>query len=155
MKKFHLVVCFFVLFTTSALHSETSEEFWRGKVIFVDQYRQEIIAYLDGKEQFRFPAITGDAKFKTPQGIYRVEHKDPKYWSNQYSTWMPFSLFFIWDEGTRMAIHAGVVPLKKDVTRRKATHGCVHARNGDAEWLFDWADEGTTKIIVYGDRSQD
>lgn len=155
MKKFHLVVCFFVLFTTSALHSETSKEFWRGKVIFVDQYRQEIIAYLDGKEQFRFPAITGDAKFKTPQGIYRVERKDPKYWSNQYSAWMPFSLFFIWNERTRIAIHAGVVPPKKDITRQKATHGCVHARDGDAKWLFDWAEEKTTKVIIFGDRSQD
>lgn len=154
MKKFHLLMCFFVLFAVSALHSETPEEFWKGKVIFVNQYTQEIIAYLDGKELRRFPAITGDAKFKTPQGIYRVERKDQKYWSKKYSTWMPFSLFFIWNDSARMAIHAGIVP-PKDITRRKATHGCIHARDNDAKWLFDWTEEKTTKIIVYGDRSRD
>ncbi|MFA5925529.1 MAG: L,D-transpeptidase [Parcubacteria group bacterium] len=155
MKKFHLLVFFLVLFSASALRSETSEEFWRGKVIFVNQLTQELITYQDGKELRRFDVIMGDAKFKTPQGIYRVQHKDRKYWSNQYSTWMPNSLFFIWDEKTRMAIHAGIVPLNKEITRQKATHGCVHARNNDAEWLFDWAEEKATKIIIYGDRSQD
>lgn len=157
MKKIHLVVCFFiVLFSSSSLHCETSEEFWRGKVIFVNQLKQELIAYLDGKELRHFPVITGDAKFKTPQGIYRVEHKDQKYWSRQYSTWMPYSLFFLWDEKNKMAIHQGKVPLTKKETSEKATHGCVHVRDKkDAEWLFDWTDEKTTKIIVYGDRSQE
>lgn len=154
MKYLHLLVFCFVLFTASSLRCETAGEFWKGKVIFVSQYDQEIIAYLDGKEQKRFPAITGDAKLKTPQGIYRVERKDQKYWSNKYATPMPYSLFFIWNESTRMAIHAGIVPPKKEITRQKATHGCVHARDNDAIWLFDWAEEKTTKIIIYGDRSQ-
>jgi lipoprotein-anchoring transpeptidase ErfK/SrfK len=154
MKKVYLLVCLFVLFISSPLQAETVEEFWKGKIIFVDQYKQEIIAYLDGKKLQYFPAITGDALFKTPQGVYRVEHKDPKYWSNKYSTWMPHSLFFIWNEITRVAIHAGIVPTNKTIARQKATHGCVHLRDNDAKWLFDWAEEKTTKIIIYGDRSQ-
>jgi lipoprotein-anchoring transpeptidase ErfK/SrfK len=155
MKKIHLLVCFIVLFTASALHSETSEEFWRGKVIFVNQLKQELIAYLDGKELRRFPVTTGDAKLKTPQGIYRVEHKDEKYWSRKYSTRMPYSLFFLWNEKDKMAIHQGVVPRTKKETSQKATHGCVHVNGAeDIKWLFDWAEEKATKIVVYGDRSQ-
>jgi len=156
MKKLHLLVCFIVLFSASALHSETSEEFWRGKVIFVNQLTQELIAYQDGKELHRLPVISGDARFKTPQGIYRVEHKERKYWSRKYATSMPYSLFFLWNEKDRMAIHQGVVPKTKKEASQKATHGCVHINNmEDARCLFTWAEEKNTKIIIFGDRSQD
>jgi len=155
MKIFYVLLCFIVLLAASTLRCETSREFWKGKVIFVNQYDQEIIAYQDGKEQKRFPALTGDALFKTQQGIYRVERKDPMYWSKKYATPMPYSLFFIWNDQARMAIHAGIVPPNKAVARQKATHGCVHARNNDAKWLFDWAEEFSTKVIIYGDRSKD
>ncbi len=157
MKKIHLLAAVLVLFIVSPLRAEMPEEFWRGKVIFIDQYKQRISVFLDGvpvPDRPPMPTITGDAEFPTPQGVYWVEKKDSKYWSKQYETWMPFSLFFLWNKKAKMAIHEGKVPATEEETSKKATHGCPHVLPKDAEWLFNWAEEKTTKVVVYGDRSQ-
>jgi lipoprotein-anchoring transpeptidase ErfK/SrfK len=122
------------------------------KVIWIDQPRQVGAAYDQGKKVLEFPVLTGDDEATTDPGLYVVRLKVPDYYSQKYDTPMPYSLFFDWRQ--RKAIHEGGVPTgpeRKDL----ATHGCVHVEQPYMEWLYHWAEPGTTAIVISGERSGD
>jgi hypothetical protein len=121
------------------------------KVIFIDQLRQAGAAYEDGDKLFEFPVITGDDETTTDPGTYLIRRKEEDYYSRQYQTPMPFSLFF--DLKRRCAIHEGEVP-PPAARIGLATHGCVHVERPYIERLFDWAEEGHTLVIIYGRRTR-
>jgi lipoprotein-anchoring transpeptidase ErfK/SrfK len=153
MKK-HLYVIVIFLFTyITAFQVDAGSVFSDyEKVIWINQVKQIGIAYENGKKLFKFPIITGDDEFTTDPGIYVVKVKDENYYSLKYDTPMPYSIFF--DFKHRKAIHAGEVPppdLKKDL----ATHGCIHVEHPYIEWLYDWADEENTVVVIYGWRTGD
>jgi lipoprotein-anchoring transpeptidase ErfK/SrfK len=123
-----------------------------AKIIVVDQPRQLGFAYENGKKVREFPVLTGDDECPTGQGVYVIRVKEPDYYSKKYDTPMPFSMFFDWRQ--RKAIHeGGVPPLAKK--RELATHGCIHVTQPHIEWLYDWAEEGATALMVLGERSGD
>ena len=122
------------------------------KVIFINQPRQVGVAYENGKKLMEFPVLTGDDECMTNPGIYVIRHKDPDYYSRTYETPMPYSMFFDWPR--RKAIHEGGVPPGSE-KREVATHGCIHVEQPQIEWLYHWADEGTTAVVISGERSQD
>ncbi|MEJ2071828.1 MAG: L,D-transpeptidase, partial [Syntrophobacterales bacterium] len=39
--------------------------------------------------------------------------------------------------------------------RELATHGCIHVEPPHIEWLYDWAEEGATAVVISGERSGD
>ncbi|MEJ5329419.1 MAG: L,D-transpeptidase [Desulfobaccales bacterium] len=123
-----------------------------GKVIWIDQTRQVGRAYEDGKKIMEFPVLTGDDETTTPPGVYRVRQKVEDYFSRKYQVPMPYSLFF--DLKHRRAIHEGEVPPAPQ-RREYATHGCVHVESPYIERLFDWAEEGTTLVIITGWRTEE
>ncbi|MDP1845826.1 MAG: L,D-transpeptidase [Candidatus Moranbacteria bacterium] len=130
-----------------------------GKVIFINQLTQTGTAYENGIKLFDFNVITGDGVKITDPGEYVVVQKRRRYFSKTHNTWMPYSLFFIWN-GDRKAIHEGEVPPKEHLNPKKrrsalATNGCVHVTRPEIVRLFDWAEEGKTKIIIHGTRSGD
>jgi lipoprotein-anchoring transpeptidase ErfK/SrfK len=122
------------------------------KIIWINQPTQVGVAYENGKKVLEFPVLTGDDECTTNPGIYLVRWKVPDYYSRKYDTPMPYSMFF--DMRQRKAIHEGGVPSLPE-KRELATHGCIHVEPPDIEWLYDWAEEGTTAVVISGERSGD
>ena len=122
------------------------------KVIWIDQPKQMGLAYENGEKLWEFPVLTGDDECTTNPGIYVIRWKEEDYYSRTYDTPMPYSMFF--DLRQRKAIHEGGVPALPE-KRELATHGCIHVEPPHIEWLYDWAEEGTTAVVISGERSGD
>jgi hypothetical protein len=122
------------------------------KAILIDQLKEVGAAYEEGEKLFEFPVITGDDETRTDPGRYLVRAKDEDYFSKKYQTPMPYSLFF--DLRDRKAIHEGEVPPPAE-KRELATHGCVNVEQPYMIWLFDWAEEGKTVVVIRGGRTED
>ncbi len=122
------------------------------KVIWINQVKQVGTVYEQGKKLREFPILTGDDECTTDPGIYLVRSKVEDYYSRKYDTPMPFSLFF--DMKHRKAIHEGGVPPPAE-RRELATHGCVHVEPPHMEWLYHWAEEGATAVVMSGWRTED
>ena len=122
------------------------------KVIWIDQEKQVGAAYERGKKLSAFPILTGDDETPTPPGVYAVKLKDRTYYSRQYETPMPYSLFF--DLKGMRAIHEGAVPDpdEKDEKGDWATHGCIHVEAPYMKWLYDWTVPGKTVVVIHGGR---
>ncbi len=136
--------------TRAAAAGDIFQEY--DKVIWINQPKQMGIAYEGGKKLREFPVLTGDDECTTDPGIYVVRFKVEDYYSRKYDTPMPFSLFF--DLKQRKAIHEGGVPPPAE-KRELATHGCVHVEQPHMEWLYHWAEEGTTAVVISGWRTED
>ena len=122
------------------------------KVIWINQPKQAGIAYERGKKLFEFPVVSGDDETTTNPGIYKVKLKDNNYYSRQYDTPMPWSIFF--DLQGMKAIHEGEVP-PPEIKKELATHGCIHVEPPFIERLYDWADEENTAVVISGWRTGD
>jgi len=151
MKKhysFLVVMLFALLLSGAAAAGDIFQEY--NKVIWIDQPRQIGRAYEKGEKLREFPVLTGDDECTTDPGFYLIRWKVPDYYSRTYDTPMPLSMFF--DLRHRKAIHEGGVP-PLPVKREVATHGCIHVEPPHIEWLYDWAEEGTTALVISGERS--
>lgn len=151
MKKFYgfLVVVFFpLLVALPAAAWDLFQEY--RKVIWIDQPQQVGRAYENGKKLREFPVLTGDDETTTDPGLYLIRWKVPDYYSRKYDTPMPYAMFF--DLRHRKAIHEGGVPPLPE-KRELATHGCIHVEPPHIEWLYDWAEEGSTAVVIFGERS--
>lgn len=143
-----------VLFThINALPSRAVDVFQQyEKVIWIDQIKQAGAAYEQGEKLYEFPIITGDDETPTTPGTYVVRVKDANYYSRKYDTPMSFSIFF--DFKGKRAIHEGEVP-DPDLKKELATHGCIHVEQPYIEWLYDWAEQGKTVVVIHGGREGD
>ena len=153
MKKYILLIPVALLINlllSPALAADIYEK--HEKLIWIDQLKQVGSAYENGKKIMEFPVLTGDDETVTEPGIYRVQVKDENYYSRQYQTPMPFSLFFNYT--ARKAIHGGEVPPPR-LRIGLATHGCIHVEQPYIEKLYDWAEAGRTVVVISGWRSQD
>jgi lipoprotein-anchoring transpeptidase ErfK/SrfK len=121
------------------------------KIILINQHNQVGVAYEDREKVREFPVLSGDDETTHP-GTYTVKMKDDSYYSRKYQTWMPYSIFF--DLKNRRAIHEGYVGPPEE-RKMYATPGCIHVESPYIEWLFDWADEGTTAVVIQGWRDED
>ena len=141
---------FSYLLTLTAAAGDPFREY--HKVIFIDQPRQIGAAYENGKKIREVPVLTGDDECTTNPGLYLIRWKVEDYYSRKYDTPMPYSMFF--DLRQRKAIHEGGVPPLRE-RRELATHGCIHVEPPHIEWLYAWAEEGATALIISGERSGD
>jgi lipoprotein-anchoring transpeptidase ErfK/SrfK len=142
------VVLFTLLLSGPTAAGDLFQEY--NKVIWIDQPRQVGRAYENGKKLWEFPVLTGDDECTTNPGIYLIRWKVPDYYSRKYDTPMALAMFF--DLRHRKAIHEGGVP-PLPAKRELATHGCIHVEPPYIERLYDWAEEGTTAVVISGERS--
>lgn len=148
--RFFLLVWFILLVPFPGGAWDIFQEY--DKIIWIDQPKQIGWVYENGKKLFEFPVLTGDDECTTDPGIYLIRWKEPDYYSRKYDTPMPYSMFF--DMRQRKAIHEGGVPRLPE-KRDLATHGCIHVEPPHIERLYDWAEEGTTAVVIFGERSGD
>ena len=90
-----------------------------GIVVTVDKSAQRLTVVVDGADRYQWPVSTGRWGYSTPNGSYRPQRLERKWFSRKYDmSPMPYSIFF--NEG--YAIHGSY-----EVSRlgRPASHGCI------------------------------
>jgi L,D-transpeptidase catalytic domain len=117
-------------------------------LITVDKSSQTLSVRVDGRMRYQWPVSTARWGYHTPNGTYRPERLERKWYSRKYDmSPMPYSIFF--DGG--YAIHGSY-----EVSRigSPASHGCVrlHPRNAAVLFRLVAANEGATRIVVTGER---
>jgi len=149
-----MIRCIFFLITLLCLqiypipsHADVFQKY--AKVIWIDQENQVGVAYGRGRKLLEFPIMTGDDETPTPPGTYVIKKKDQNYYSRKFKVPMPYSLFF--DLRGMRAIHEGDVPDPEE-KGDWATHGCIHVEEPYMKWLFNWAEQGQTVVVVKGRR---
>ena len=117
-----------------------------GIVVTVDKSAQRLTVAVDGADRYRWPVSTGRWGYSTPNGSYRPQRLERKWFSRKYDmSPMPYSIFF--NEG--YAIHGSY-----EVSRlgRPASHGCIRLSPSNAAVLFALVKDRTddTRIVVTG-----
>src|SRR5262245_65951281 len=73
-----------------------------GIVVTVDKSAQRLTVAVDGADRYQWPVSTGRWGYSTPNGSYRPQRLERKWFSRKYDmSPMPYSIFF--NEG--YAIH--------------------------------------------------
>jgi len=117
-------------------------------VVTVDKTAQRLTVEVDGFTRYRWPVSTARWGYRTPNGSYRPERLERKWFSRKYD-WspMPYSIFF----NGGYAIHGSY-----EISRlgRPASHGCIRLHPNNAAILFALvkANVRDTRIVVTGDR---
>jgi len=121
-----------------------------GIVVTVDKSAQRLSVSVDGFPRYEWPVSTARWGYRTPNGTYRPERLERKWFSRKYD-WspMPFSIFF--DGG--YAIHGSY---EISHLGRRASHGCIRLHPQNAALLFALVKErlDDTRIIVTGERPE-
>jgi hypothetical protein len=121
-----------------------------GIVITVDKAAQRLSVSVDGFPRYEWPVSTARMGYRTPNGTYRPERLERKWFSRKYD-WspMPYSIFF--DGG--YAIH-GSYEIKR--LGSPASHGCIRLHPENAATLFSLVKENVrdTQIVITGDRPE-
>jgi len=119
-----------------------------GIVVTVNKSTQRLSVAVDGDVRHVWPTSTARWGYSTPNGVYRPERLERKWYSRKYD-WspMPYSIFFHGGyaiHGSYEISHLG----------RPASHGCIRLRPSHAAVLFDLVrkNRGDTTIVVTGHR---
>jgi lipoprotein-anchoring transpeptidase ErfK/SrfK len=119
-----------------------------GVLITVNKSTQQLSVAVDGAPRYVWPTSTARWGYSTPNGTYRPERLERKWYSRKYD-WspMPYSIFF--DGG--YAIHGSY---EISHLGRPASHGCIRLHPRHAAVLFALVREnmGSTRIVVTGER---
>ena len=116
-------------------------------VVTVDKTAQRLSVEVDGARRYDWPVSTARWGYRTPNGSYRPERLERKWFSRKYD-WspMPWSIFF--NEG--YAIHGSY-----EISRlgRPASHGCIRLHPNNAKILFELVNAHVrdTRIVVTGE----
>jgi L,D-transpeptidase catalytic domain len=121
-----------------------------GIVVTVDKSAQRLSVAVDGFQRYEWPVSTARWGYRTPNGTYRPERLERKWFSRKYD-WspMPYSIFF--DGG--YAIHGSY---EISHLGRPASHGCIRLHPEHAAILFALVKENVrdTRIVVTGERPE-
>lgn len=123
-----------------------------AKVICVSKTDRKVRLVEHGKIVLALWARFGDSRpeirYRTREGLCKVDSKEIRSWSNAYSVVMPFSLYFC--GGHSQAIHYSYSFASDGYGPPSyASHGCVNTRDWDKmERLFNSVSEGTP-VYVY------
>ena len=129
----------FLILITSVL------SFSGNKKIIVDLTKQEAYAYEGDKLIYKGWISSGQPKYSTPTGRYKILQKKKEHVSNEWpkpngGAKMPYMMRLTW---SGIALHAGYTP------NRPASHGCIRLKKEFAKKLYKWAKIGT-KVIIKG-----
>jgi hypothetical protein len=121
------------------------EELESDRWIEIDLYNQIIAVYDNGQLKFATLAATGVEPFYTRPGVFQIYEKKPLETMQgafeadrsdfYYLQDVPWTMYF--DEAR--ALHTAYWHTFFGYPQ---SHGCVNLTPGDANWLFQWADEG-------------
>jgi photosystem II stability/assembly factor-like uncharacterized protein len=81
---------------------------------------------------------TGRPGLQTTPGLWRVYLKSLRFYSQEYSSWMPYASFFHNGEG----LHG-----YEEVPAYPASHGCVRLPMPEAPWVYSFAAMGTPVFV--------
>jgi hypothetical protein len=125
-----------------------SPSLW-ARHIDVNLSTQWLTAYEDGLVVWRAPVATGRDGFNTPVGDFAIYYRLPmqtmngciggECWNVPNIPWVQYVVGGVALHGTYWhdAHGSGV----------RMSHGCINLRIDDAQWLYEWADIGTTVSI--------
>ena len=107
---------------------------------YVEVYRSLGVALcVDGGTLVRaVHCSTGRPGLETTAGTWSVYLKSLKFYSKEYSSWMPYASFFHNGEG----LHG-----YEEVPAYPASHGCVRLPMPEAPWVYQFAYIGTTVFV--------
>ena len=107
---------------------------------YVEVYRSLGVALcVDGGTLVRaVHCSTGRPGLETTPGVWTVYLKSLRFWSQEYSSWMPYASFFHNGEG----LHG-----YEDVPAYPASHGCVRLPMPEAPWVYQFASMGSTVFV--------
>jgi peptidoglycan hydrolase-like protein with peptidoglycan-binding domain len=108
--------------------------------IEVQRARGLLLVVRAGRAAAVYAASTGKAGFETPAGTFRVAVQQPRSWSGEYDTWLPWASYFLPERG--IAVHGGVVPTRPD------SHGCVRVPLPFAADVYRAMPPGTAVVVV-------
>lgn len=117
-------------------------------LITVNKTTQRLSVSVNGEPRYVFPVSTARWGYRTPNGTYRPERLERKWYSRKYdNSPMPYSIFF----SGGYAIHGSY---EISHIGRPASHGCIRLYPRNAAVLFKLvkANEGDTRIVVTGAR---
>jgi hypothetical protein len=113
--------------------------------------RQWLYAYEGGVLVFDAPVATGRDGFNTPLGNYAIYYRLPmqtmvgsaggESWNVPNVPWVQYVVGGVAIHGTYWHNAHG--------TGYRPSHGCINLRIEDAQWLYEWADIGTSVSIVW------
>jgi L,D-transpeptidase catalytic domain len=119
-------------------------------LITVNKSTQRLSVSVDGASRYVWPVSTARQGYATPNGSYRPERLERKWYSRKYD-WspMPYSIFF--DGG--YAIHGSY---EISHLGRPASHGCIRLHPKHAAVLFSLVkrNRNDTRIVVTGERQE-
>lgn len=130
--------------------AEWTPALW-NRHIEVDLSAQWLSAYEGELLVYRAPVATGRDGFNTPTGDYAIYYKLPiqtmtgsaggESWYVPDIPWVMYVVGGVAFHGTywHNAFGSGV----------RMSHGCINLGMDDAQWLYQWADIGTTVTIRY------
>jgi LysM repeat protein len=121
------------------------------KYILVDISEQHLYAYQGDALIYSFVASTG-MNNATSVGVFHVLDKIPNAYGANWNIWMPNWMGIYYAGGLENGIHA--LPILPGGSRLWAgylgtpiSYGCVVLGVQEAQWLYDWAEVGTTVEI--------
>jgi lipoprotein-anchoring transpeptidase ErfK/SrfK len=124
-----------------------------GKYILVSISEQHLYAYQDNTLVYSVIASTG-MNHSTRAGVFHVLDKIPNAYGATWNIWMPDWLGIYYSGSLENGIHA--LPILSNGARlwsgylgTPISFGCVVLGVADAEWIYNWADVGTTVEIRY------
>ncbi len=119
--------------------------------IDVDLSAQQLVAYEGDLAVWHAPVATGRDGFDTPTGDFAIYYRVPmqdmtgsiggESWYVPHIPWVQYIVGGVAFHGTYWHNAHG--------TGSRMSHGCVNLHIDDAEWLYEWADIGTTVTIHY------
>jgi lipoprotein-anchoring transpeptidase ErfK/SrfK len=125
-----------------------------GKALVVDQERQVLRVYEDGREIHTLPASTGQAPYYTPAFTGRVRYYVGTFYS--FGLWADDAWYVFMGAGEIM-IHslpytestdAKIYEGEEHLGVRPSSHGCIRLHPDDARWLTAWGPGGVPIVIT-------
>jgi hypothetical protein len=108
------------------------------KYYLVDLNKQLLFVVNNRRIRFAAPISSGKPGYATPTGVYRVYRKEEMSWSNPYSVWMPWSVYF----NGGIAMHQST-----SVPNYPASHGCVRLHRPVAKKIYKQARLGQAVAV--------
>ncbi len=122
-----------------------------GQYIYVDISEQRLYAYENGALVNSFLVSTGTTSFPTPLGVTDITAKLPTHnYTWFYGPGNPnnYNVPGVkWNLRFRQHYYIHSATWHNGFGTRRS-HGCVNASVPDAEWIFNWANVGTTVEIA-------
>ena len=125
----------------------------QNKRIVISIPEQHMWVYQDGELFREFVISTGIDRSPTQPGIYQVQTHELNAYAENWDLYMPhwMGIYEAWP-GFMNGIHglpmlSSGVRLWKNVLGRPASYGCVILDLPEAEWLYNWAENGVVVEI--------